>query len=102
MVPLTGVMKQRADYNLVTHLDKIRVDQTNVELFLKLKFLNIGGYFQHALNMFAEHIPGLNENEIRLIGLDTRLVSITAIDEIPKDLKPIEVQTEAINQSVES
>ena len=48
--------------------------------------------------MFAENKPAKEQNETQLNTLDTQLILIDAIDEIPKDTVLSQSQIDAIKQ----
>ena len=50
------------------------------------------------LHMVAEKKPSKEHNETQLITLDTQLILIDAIDEIPKDIVLSQSQIDAIKQ----
>ena len=93
-------MRQKGDYDFVTHLNRICVAQIDedMELFLKSKFVNVGAYPQHALHILAKNVPLLQHNEVQLTNLNGTLVRIKTINEIRKGITQSEVWFEAISK----
>ena len=102
MAELTKVMRQREDYQFINTLNKIREGQVDehVELTLKSQFFSKDEplYPESVVHFFAENKPVEHHNEVQLDKIDSDLVSIQAIYEIPRHIKLTESQVEAIRQ----
>ena len=100
IVELTEVMRQRGDFKFSSLLDKIREGEIDdhVENTLKSRFLKEISSPQNIVQMFAENKPAKEHNETQLNTLDTQLILIDAIDEIPKDIVLLQSQIDAIKQ----
>ena len=100
MVELTEVMRQKADFEFISLLNKIREGKIDdhVENTLKSRFLKEKSFPQHVVHMFAESKPAKEHNETQLNTLDTQLILIDATDEIPKDIVLSISQIDAIKQ----
>ena len=87
MVELTEVMRQRGDFEFISLLNKIREGEIDdhVENTLKSRFLKENFFPQHVGHMFGENKPAKDDNETQLNTLDSQLILIDVIDEIPKD-----------------
>ena len=100
MVELTEVMRQRGDFEFISLLNKIREGEIDdhVENLLKSRFFKQNLVPQHLVHMFAENKPAKQHNETQLNTLDSQLILIDAIDEIPKDIVLSQSQIDAIKQ----
>ena len=65
---------------------------------MKSRFLKEKSFPQHVVQMFADNKPAKERNETQLNTLDTQLLLIDAIDEIPKDIVLSQSQIDAIKQ----
>ena len=100
MIELTKFMRRRGDFQIISLLNKIKergIDD-HVENNLKSRFLKEKYFPQHAVHMFAENKPAKEQNETQLNTLDTQLIWIDAIDEIPKDFVLSQSQIDEIKQ----
>ena len=87
MVELTELKRQRGDHDFIRVLNKIRkgnIDE-DLEHTLKARYLETKSYPEHAVHMFAENKPVKRHHETQLNNLDSQLVCIEAIDELPKN-----------------
>ena len=93
-------MRQRGDFEFISLLNKIKEGEIDdhVENTLKSRFLKEKSFPQHVAHMFAENKPAKEQNETQLNTLDTQLILIDAIDEIPKDIVLSQSQIDAIKQ----
>ena len=101
MVELTEVMRQRGDFEFISPLNKIREGEIDdhVENTLKSHFLKKKSFPQHVVHMFAENKPAKEHNETQLKNLNSQLIFIDAIDEIPKDIVLPQSQIDANKQT---
>ena len=99
-VKLTDVVRQRGDFELISLLNKIREGEIHdhVENTLRSRFLKKKYFPQHVLHMFAGNKPAKEYNETQVNTLDTQLILIDAINEIPKDIVVSQSQIDAIKQ----
>ena len=85
---LTEVMRQRGDTTLIDLLNKLRIGyiDDSVESVLKGKFIdqNDSNYHVDVLYIFAENVLVRNHNDATMQKLDLPMVSIDAIDQLPK------------------
>ena len=83
-------------------MNKIREGEIDehVELTLKSRVFSKDEllYPESAVHIFAEKKPVEHRNEVQLDKIDSDLVSIQAIDEIPRHIKFTESQVEGIKQ----
>ena len=88
MVELTEVMRQGGDFEFISLLNKIREGEINdhFENTLKSRFLKEKSFPHYVVHIFAENKPAKEHNETQLNTLDTQLILIDAIDEIPRDI----------------
>lgn len=101
MSELTKVMLERGDYDFINLLNKIReerIDQ-DIKFTLNSRFL----MKIHALNMLCIYLQKISQSKgtIRLtqLGLlESQLICIDAIDEVPKDIILSGSQINAIKQ----
>ena len=100
MLKLTEVMRERSGFEFISLLNKIREGEIDdhVENTLKSCFLKVKYFAQHVVHMFAENKPAKQHNETQLKTIDTQLILIDAIDEIPKDIVLSQSQIDAIKQ----
>ena len=100
MVELTEVMRQRGDFEFISLLNEIREGEIDdhVENSLKSRFLKEKSFPQQVVHVFSENKAAKEHNETQLNTLDTELILIDAIDEIPKDIVPSQSQIDAIKQ----
>ena len=100
MVELTEVMRQRGDFEFISLLNEIREGEIDDHVVntLKSRFLKEKSFPQHVVQMFAENKPAKERNETQLNTIDTQLILIDAIDEIPKDIVLSQSQIDAIKQ----
>ena len=100
MVELTEVMRQRGDFEFISPLNKIREGEIDdhVENTLKSHFLKKKSFPQHVVHMFVENKPAKEHNETQLNNLNSQLIFIDAIDEIPKDIVLPQSQIDANKQ----
>ena len=102
MAELTEVMRQREDYQFLNILNKIReceIDE-DVELTLKSRFFSKDEtlYPESAVHIFVENKPVVHHNEVQLDKVDSDLVIIQVINEIPRCITLTESQVEAIRE----
>ena len=100
MVELTEVMRQRGDFEFISLLNEIREGEIDDHVVntLKSRFLKEKSFPQHVVQMFADNKPAKERNETQLNTIDTQLLLIDAIDEIPKDIVLSQSQIDAIKQ----
>ena len=101
MVELTEVMRQSGDFEFISLLNKIKEGEidNHVESTLKSQFLKKKSFPQHVVHMFAENKPAKEHNETQLKNLNSQLIFIDAIDEIPKDIVLPQSQIDANKQT---
>ena len=96
-------MRKSEKYQFINILKKIRKDEIDehVELTLKSGFFSKDEslYPESVVHIFAENKPVEHHNEVQLDKVGSDLVSIQAIDEIPRHIKLTESRVEAIKQS---
>ena len=90
IVELTEVMRQRGDTTLTDLLNKIKIGYINdsVESVLKEMFIdqNDPNYPVDVLHIFAENVLLRNHSDAMMQKLDSPMVSINAIDQLPKSV----------------
>ena len=100
MTEFTEVMRQRQDYYFINILSKIWKGETDedVELTLTSRFFSKYEplYLQSAVHIFSENKPVEHHNEVQLDKVDSDLVSIEKIDEMPRQIKLTRSQVEAV------
>ena len=100
MVELTEIIHQRGDFEFISLLNKIRKGEIDdhVENTLKSCLLKKKSFPQHIVHVFAKK-PAKEHSETQLNTLDSQLILIDVIDEIPKDIFLSQSQIDAIKQS---
>ena len=93
-------MRQSGDFEFISLLNKIKEGEidNHVESTLKSQFLKKKSFPQHVVHMFAENKPAKEHNETQLNNLNSQLIFIDAIDEIPKDIVLPQSQIDANKQ----
>ena len=88
MCELTEVMRQRGDSILIDLLNNVRIGRLSLEdvVLLRSRFVKVTDphYPTHALHIFAENAPAKQHNSLMLNEIDSPLISIDAIDQVPK------------------
>ena len=88
---LTEVMRQKGDLPLIELLHKVRIGNIDesVDNALKPRFIDpkSSSYPADPLHIYAENKPANDHNEFMLSKVQNSLVTINAIDEVPKDCK---------------
>ena len=99
-VKLTDIILQRGDFELISLLNKIREGEIDdhVENTLMSRFLKKKYFPQHVMHMFAGNKPAKEYNKTQVNTLDTQLILIDGINEIPKDIAVSQSQIDAIKQ----
>ena len=100
IIELTEVMRQKGNFEFISLLNKIREGEIDdhVKNTSKSRFLKEKSFHQHVVHMFVENKPAKEYNETQLNTLDTQLILIHVIDEIPKDIVLSISQIDAIKQ----
>ena len=100
MVELTKVMSQRGNFEFISLLNKIREGEIDdhVENTLKSRFLKESFFPQHVGHMFGENKPAKDDNGTQLNTLESQLILIDVIDEIPKDFVLSQIHINGIEQ----
>ena len=87
---LTEVMRQRGDKTLIDLVNKISIGyiDDSVESVLNKKFIdqNDPNYPVDVLHIFAENVLLRNHSDAMMQKLDSPMVSINAIDQLPKSV----------------
>ena len=100
MAELTEVMRQQGDYNFISLLNEIRtgVVDNEVERLLLSRFVAKDNplYLRHAVHMFAENSPAVDDNDLMLNEMEGQTISINAIDDIPHEVQLSDKQIDAI------
>jgi len=102
MYKLKEIMRQQGDSTLIDLLNNIRIghlEDENAEI-LKARFISKEdeNYPYRALHIFAENEPARQHNIHMLEHIDSNLISIKAIDQVPKTL-PNYVYNSILNAS---
>ena len=100
MAELTEVMRQQGDYNFISLLNEIRtgVVDNEVERLLLSRFVAKDNplYLRHAVHIFAENSPAVDDNDLMLNEMEGQTISINAIDDIPHEVQLSDKQIDAI------
>lgn len=96
LAELTQVMRQRNEFEFVEILNKVRIGEIDehVEKKLKSRFISQDdpSYPHKALHIFAENNPVQAHNMKMLNTISSSLVTIPAIDDIPKNCKVADIE----------
>ena len=89
IVELTEIMRQQGHNEMIDMLNKIRVGTIDISVdnLLQSRFVDVNNpaYPVNATHIFAENAPANDHNENMLNRLNSPLIIIHAIDELPSN-----------------